>query len=275
MLIRKINLLSYGLISLISLIIVLTFNISASSQLVVVSPSEYLNITSDQLIWPTQGLISQGFHEYKHEGIDIAGSAGTPIFAAASGVVVKAGWDNWGLGNAIEIKHFDQSVTVYGHNRRLLVTLGQQVTQGEIIAQMGSTGNSSGPHLHFEFYPNGRVAADPMKLLASVTTKQQVLPPQAPTRVTTQCSGMTILEGETTSNLIKICQENAELFYIGQLKANSTTPIKIPAWNIGKDKYRADNGTFTYLVNPSSIEVWRNGVQIRTDMFSAANSWEN
>lgn len=206
MLIRKVNIFIYGLITLFT---ILSFNTSAWSQLVAVSS----NVTSPQLIWPTQGSISQGFRKYQHEGIDIAGPSGTPVFAAASGVVVKAGWDHWGLGNAIEIKHFDQSVTVYGHNRSLLVTLGQNVHQGEMIAEMGSTGNSSGPHLHFEFYPHGRVAADPMALLASVTTEQQVSPSLPPARVDAECTGMTILQGETSGSLIKICQENADLFY--------------------------------------------------------------
>lgn len=129
-------------------------------------------IFSPNLIWPTRGYISQGFRQYRHEGIDIAGAAGTPIVAAAAGNVVKAGWDEWGLGNAIEIRHPNGSVTVYGHNRRLLVSKGQQVKQGQIIAEMGSTGNSTAPHLHFEYYPNGRLAVNPMSFLGTSTANK-------------------------------------------------------------------------------------------------------
>jgi lipoprotein NlpD len=170
MLWKKFNIFSYGLIAVVSLIISLGVHSSAWSQVVGVS-------LTPQFIWPTQGVISQGFDQYQHEGIDIAGPAGTPILAAASGVVLKAGWDHWGLGNAIEIQHFDDSVTIYGHNRRLLVSQGQRVEQGEMIAEMGSTGNSSGPHLHFEVYPHGRLPADPMPLLASMTTEQNRISP--------------------------------------------------------------------------------------------------
>ncbi|TVP60027.1 MAG: M23 family metallopeptidase [Nodularia sp. (in: Bacteria)] len=228
----KLKMITYSLMALISLITVLNINTSALTQLTKVSPVQHLPLPSSDLIWPTQGFISQGFRKYQHEGIDIAGASGTPIFAAASGAVVKAGWDNWGLGNAIEIKHLDQSVTVYGHNRRLWVSQGQQVKQGQIIAEMGSTGNSSAPHLHFEVYLNGKVAADPIPLLASATTAQkppspnqpvstpptvqQVSPAQlipiilAPLRIESECSGITVLKGETANKLIKICQDNGQ-----------------------------------------------------------------
>lgn len=106
-------------------------------------------INRDSLIWPTQGSISQYYHG-SHFGIDITAPLGTPIMAAQAGEVVFAGWDIWGLGNALKIKHADGTVTVYGHNQRLLVRAGQQVSQGQTIAHMGSTGNSTGPHLHFE-----------------------------------------------------------------------------------------------------------------------------
>ena len=275
----KVKIIIYGLIALISLISILSINTSALTQL----PPVDISFASSNFIWPTQGLISQGFRKYQHEGIDIAGASGTPIFAAASGTVVKAGWDNWGLGNAIEIKHFDQSVTVYGHNRRLLVSKGQKVKQGQMIAEMGSTGNSSAPHLHFEVYPNGKVASDPIRLLASASTDQkipptvqQVSPSQpmnpAPGSVETECSGIIIVEGETANNLIKICQDNGQLFYFGQFKQNSSKPIKIPARKIGQDTYRADNGTYSYLVNSQTVEVWHKGLQIRIDDFETSKN---
>ncbi|MCG6136495.1 MAG: M23 family metallopeptidase [Nostoc sp. LLA-1] len=273
---------TYALIGITSLTLILSLNTSALTQ--VAKDSSPPNIPSAaNFIWPTQGYISQGFRKYQHEGIDIAGPSGTPIVAVASGTVVKAGWDNWGLGNAVEIKHLDGSVTVYGHNRRLLVSKGQQVNQGQIIAEMGSTGNSSAPHLHFEIYPNGRIAADPSRLLVSTTAQittphpqQPVSPPLqisvnlAPVKVETKCTGVTIIQGETANNLIKVCENNGQLFYVGQLKQDLSQPIKITARNIGQDKYRADNGSFSYLVSPQGVEVWRNGILLRTDIFNTS-----
>ncbi|MEH1903150.1 MAG: M23 family metallopeptidase [Nostoc sp.] len=288
---------TYGLIGLISLTVVLSTTTSALTQLAGDSPIGQTPIPASNLIWPTQGFISQGFRKYQHEGIDIAGAAGTPIVAAASGTVVKAGWDDWGLGNAITIKHLDGSITVYGHNRRLLVSKGQQVIQGQIIAEMGSTGNSTAPHLHFEVHPNGRIAVDPLRVLTSLTASvspgsrvQQVdknpnrpvspspLAKQislsqpipidfAPVSSDIKCNGVTMIEGETASIRIKVCEENGQLFYIGQLKQDPSKPIKIAALNIGKGRYRADNGSFYYLVSPEKVEVWRNSSRIRSDSF--------
>ncbi|MCW5315854.1 peptidoglycan DD-metalloendopeptidase family protein [Nostoc sp. KVJ3] len=286
---------TYGLIGLISLTAILSTATSALTQLADDSPIEQTSISAFNLIWPTQGFISQGFRKYQHEGIDIAGASGTPIVAAASGTVIKAGWDDWGLGNAITIKHLDGSITVYGHNRRLLVSKGQQVIQGQIIAEMGSTGNSTAPHLHFEVHPNGRIAVDPLRMLSSLTASinsaskvQQVDNPSRPVSTLpvakqvssshpligfatvstdTKCNGVTILEGETTSIRVKVCEENGQLFYIGQLKQDPSKPIKIAALNIGKGRYRADNGSFYYLVSPEKVEVWRNGTEMRSDRF--------
>ncbi|MEH1873253.1 M23 family metallopeptidase [Nostoc sp.] len=286
---------TYGLIGLISLTAVLSTTTSALTQLAADSPIRQTPIPASNLIWPTQGFISQGFRKYQHEGIDIAGVSGTPIVAAASGTVIKAGWDNWGLGNAITIKHVDGSITVYGHNRRLLVNKGQQVIQGQIIAEMGSTGNSTAPHLHFEVHPNGLIAVDPLRVLTSLTASvnsaaiqqmdnlnhpvstpplaKQVSPSQsipigfAPVSTDTKCNGVTIIQGETASIRVKVCEENGQLFYIGQLKQDPTKPIKIAALNIGKGRYRADNGSFYYLVSPEKVEVWRNGTQMRSDKF--------
>lgn len=282
---------TYGLIGLISLTTVLSTATSALTQLADDSPIKQTPIPASNLIWPTQGFISQGFRKYQHEGIDIAGASGTPIVAAASGTVVKAGWDDWGLGNAITIKHLDGSITVYGHNRRLLVSKGEQVIQGQIIAEMGSTGNSTAPHLHFEIHPNGRIAVDPLRVLTYLTASvspgsrvqqvynqnrsvaKQVSPSQpipigfAPVSTDTKCNGITIIEGETASTHVKVCEEKGQLFYIGQLKQDPSQPIKIQALNIGKSRYRADNGSFYYLVSPERVEVWRNGSQIRSDNF--------
>lgn len=113
-------------------------------------------------IQPTDGVLSQGFHLY-HEGIDLANRVGTPVVASAEGEVIFSGWDEWGLGEMVRIRHKDGSVTVYGHNRELLVQKGEWVKQGQEIAKMGNSGNSTGPHLHFEIRIRGK-AIDPASL---------------------------------------------------------------------------------------------------------------
>ncbi|MDB9312333.1 M23 family metallopeptidase [Spirulina sp. CS-785/01] len=117
-------------------------------------------------IIPAQGTLSQGFNT-AHQGIDIANSPGTPILASASGTVLFAGWDEGGLGNLVRIHHADGSIAVYGHNQKVLVNAGDRVEQGQIIAEMGNSGNSTGPHLHFELHLQGQ-ATNPLALLSDV-----------------------------------------------------------------------------------------------------------
>ncbi len=89
-----------------------------------------------------------------HQGVDFAGTAGAPVIAVASGVVTWAG-EREGYGTLVEINHGNGYVTRYAHNERVLVTVGQTVTRGQTIALMGSTGRSTGPHVHFEVVHNG------------------------------------------------------------------------------------------------------------------------
>lgn len=91
-----------------------------------------------------------------HSGIDIAANTETPIYAAASGTVVYSGNSGNGYGNYIIIRHNDTVQTLYGHCNRLYVSAGDYVSTGQNIAAMGSTGNSTGPHLHFEIIVNGQ-----------------------------------------------------------------------------------------------------------------------
>ncbi|MBW4525564.1 MAG: peptidoglycan DD-metalloendopeptidase family protein [Phormidium tanganyikae FI6-MK23] len=119
-------------------------------------------------MWPAKGTLTSPYGwrwGRMHKGIDIAAPVGTPIMAAASGKVVTAGWNDGGYGNLVEVKHADGSVTLYAHNSRLLVRVGQQVRQGQHIADMGSTGFSTGPHSHFEVHVPGRGAVNPIALL--------------------------------------------------------------------------------------------------------------
>ncbi len=123
-------------------------------------------------IWPVAGPISS-YYGYRtspggigstfHEGVDIAGDYGTPISATAAGTVTQAGWVG-GYGYLVEVKHADGIVTRYGHNSAVLVCEGQHVDQGSMIALMGSTGNSTGPHCHYEVRIHGE-AVDPMYFL--------------------------------------------------------------------------------------------------------------
>lgn len=89
-----------------------------------------------------------------HAGVDLAAPTGTPVYAAYSGTISLARWYG-GYGYAVKIKHGNGYTTLYGHNSRLLVKAGQRVTSGQKIALMGSTGDSTGPHLHFETHVNG------------------------------------------------------------------------------------------------------------------------
>ena len=120
------------------------------------------------LIRPTSGKITQEFIGQPsrfHPGLDIAGPMGTPIVAAATGKVVFAGMGKhykkeWGNALLVVLGHPDGSETLYAHHNRIHVRTEQPIEQGQMIAEMGSTGYSSGPHLHFELWIDGR-AVDP------------------------------------------------------------------------------------------------------------------
>jgi murein DD-endopeptidase MepM/ murein hydrolase activator NlpD len=121
-------------------------------------------------LWPAKGELTSGYGwrwGRMHAGIDIAADIGTPIFAAADGVVEYSDWNSGGYGNLVEVRHADGSMTRYGHLNQSLVQVGQKVKQGEQIAEMGSTGYSTGPHLHFEVHPAGGDggAVDPIAYL--------------------------------------------------------------------------------------------------------------
>jgi murein DD-endopeptidase MepM/ murein hydrolase activator NlpD len=89
-----------------------------------------------------------------HSGIDLAAAYGTPVVAADSGQVIWVGWDWSGLGWAVKISHGNYIATIYGHLSRFIVTVGQNVNKGDTIAYEGSTGASTGPHLHFMILTN-------------------------------------------------------------------------------------------------------------------------
>jgi murein DD-endopeptidase MepM/ murein hydrolase activator NlpD len=115
------------------------------------------------LVWPCDGVVVSGFGMRwgrMHEGIDIGCAYGAPNRAAAAGTVIYSGWLG-GYGNLVVVDHGNGLSTAYAHASMLLVSVGQRVSQGETVSLVGSTGNSSGPHLHFEVRVNGQ-AVDPL-----------------------------------------------------------------------------------------------------------------
>ena len=114
------------------------------------------------MIFPVEGTITDNFgwrthpifnRQIFHSGIDIGADYGEPIRAAQSGTVISAGWID-GYGNTVMINHGGGVVSLYGHNQSFAVSAGQSVSQGQVIAYCGSTGNSTGPHCHFEVLVN-------------------------------------------------------------------------------------------------------------------------
>ncbi len=114
-----------------------------------------------QLLWPTVSHRINQYFTYRHNGLDIHGVIGAPIYAADDGVVVESRWAG-GYGNMTLIKHDNGLYTRYGHAIKNLTVPGQRVTRGEIIALLGSTGNSTGPHVHFEVLIGGKKAVNPL-----------------------------------------------------------------------------------------------------------------
>jgi murein DD-endopeptidase MepM/ murein hydrolase activator NlpD len=136
----------------------------------VVTPKPRRSVRAEWPLWPVSGVITQYFtrarYRYGHTGLDIAARSGTPIYASVSGTVTGSGWNRFGYGMLVTIRGVDGRDYYYAHNSRLLVRRGQWVTQGQMISRMGSTGRSTGPHLHFEIR-SGRRLLNPMGQLPS------------------------------------------------------------------------------------------------------------
>lgn len=125
------------------------------------------------VLWPTeQGVISSGYGPRKlvgsdqmenHQGLDIAAPFGTKVYASAAGLVKSAGWKG-GYGRYVQIDHENNYVSGYGHMSKLAVQTGDLVEQGDIIGYVGSSGYSTGPHLHFEIFCEGK-AINPLDML--------------------------------------------------------------------------------------------------------------
>lgn len=130
-------------------------------------------------IMPTAGWLTSAFSRMRehpilhvaraHEGLDVSAPMGTPIEAPANGTVIQSGWEA-GYGNVVTIDHGFGIVTKFAHASRLLVRVGQKVERGDRIAQVGNTGLSTGPHLHYEVHVNGRPVDPRRYILPGVVT---------------------------------------------------------------------------------------------------------
>lgn len=127
-------------------------NIDENQNLYSESIPEISDLFSSNFIWPVSGgYISDPFlSDRNHKGLDIAAPSGTDIYASDAGVVVEAGWNDGGYGNWVVIDHGNGYTTCYAHASEVFVTAGQTVEQGELIAAVGTTGDSTGNHCHFE-----------------------------------------------------------------------------------------------------------------------------
>lgn len=118
--------------------------------------------------WPLRaGVVSSEFGRRwgkQHEGIDIAADSGVPVTASADGMVLYCGHGLRGYGNVVIVRHDQKTTTLYAHNQSILVSKGDQVRAGQMIARLGATGHSTGPHVHFEIRRQGR-AVDPRRVL--------------------------------------------------------------------------------------------------------------
>jgi murein DD-endopeptidase MepM/ murein hydrolase activator NlpD len=106
-----------------------------------------------------------------HEGLDFVAEVGSPIIATAAGTVTRSAWDT-SYGNVVEVSHIEGFTTRYAHLSKRLVEAGQKVQRGDTIAQLGSTGRSTGPHLHYEVMRNDRVM-NPVQMLLQTTANAQ------------------------------------------------------------------------------------------------------
>jgi murein DD-endopeptidase MepM/ murein hydrolase activator NlpD len=150
-------------------------NITLSLGQVLIIPNGYIDTPppiipvakgSGIFSWPTKGVISQYAFWWHPGAIDIANSIGTPIYSAYSGRIIKVENFTTGYGKHVVVEHTDGYTTLYAHMLDINVVVGQTVNQGTRLGSIGSTGRSTGPHLHFEVRKNGE-AVDPMTLLPS------------------------------------------------------------------------------------------------------------
>lgn len=109
-----------------------------------------------KLLWPANSHRINQYYNWRHNGIDINGKTGDPIYASEAGKVEISGWNSRGYGYYIVINHGNGIKTLYAHSSKLIAEVGDTVSRGELIAYIGSTGRSTGPHIHYEVHVNGK-----------------------------------------------------------------------------------------------------------------------
>lgn len=134
---------------------------------IISNQKEQLAVTPS--IWPSAGEVSSRYGlrwngSDFHPGVDIAADEGTPVVATADGAVIESSWNSGGYGYMVDIDHGNAIITRYAHNSQLAVSVGDKVKKGQVIAYMGSTGFSTGPHVHYEVIINGK-AVNPNRFL--------------------------------------------------------------------------------------------------------------
>lgn len=113
-------------------------------------------VKTTKLLWPTRQRIINQYYGWKHTGLDIEGDYVDPVYASADGVVEVSGWNSGGYGLQIVINHGNGTKTRYAHNSKMYVKVGDEVKRGQVIAMVGTTGRSTGTHLHYEVYINNK-----------------------------------------------------------------------------------------------------------------------
>lgn len=128
-----------------------------------ITPDAGSVVASGSFVWPTQGILTQ-YYSWYHPGLDIANKGVPPVLAADSGTIVYAACINWGYGCHVKIDHGNGYTTLYAHLQKIYVNVGNRISKGQALGQMGSTGRSTGPHLHFEVSKGG-VKLNPLTIL--------------------------------------------------------------------------------------------------------------
>lgn len=200
----------------------------------------------------TQGYGDKGTSAF-HTGIDYALPANTPVLASESGTVVFSGWDNTGYGNCVIILHPDGDATLYAHLNKVMAFKGNCVQKSQIIGYSGSTGNSTGPHLHFEArhtWNNYKDHFDPNTLPLHTSIENVVLPPPP--------SHIVPLKGAEKFHADEVLQVKndfgAKAFYSDAFTDYTVYPKGTKFYYTGKSVIRKSNG-LTYLEVVSVIRT--------------------
>ena len=186
-----------------------------------------------------------------HTGIDYACPEGTPVYASADGIVMRAGWDNTGYGNVVIIMHNATTATLYAQQIRLRDLAAQKVKQGQVIGHSGNTENSTGPHLHFEarhVWNNYKSDFDPMELpLMSFADA-----PESP--IPADLKGA---DNFKSGDLVKVvCTNGVKAFYDTSFTGYTVYPQGFPFYYTGEETVRKSNGLTYMRVVPANFSVW-------------------